>query len=117
MHFGIHILVRIPKDVEVPGLAFNLCVDYMKWALARLAGKWKSWWRAGLYAKLSQTRLVCQRQMCPIDLSGHKNSQGNANGTGELVMVILENYNGSICIIVSKFNKYISCFQNHKKGL
>jgi len=47
-------------------------------------------------------------------LSGHKNSQGNANGTGELVMVILENYNGSICIIVSKLI-YISCFQNHKR--
>jgi len=44
--------------------------------------------------------------MCPIDLSGHKNSQGNANGTGELVMVILENDNRSICIIVSKFNIY-----------
>jgi len=32
--------------------------------------------------------------MCPIDLSGHKNSQGNANGTGELEMVILENLMG-----------------------
>jgi len=54
--------------------------------------------------------------MCPIDLSGHKNSQGNANGTGELVMVILEYDNGSMCIIVSKFNIYF-LFPKSQKGI
>lgn len=72
-----------------PGL-HSICVS-ITWNELRPAwpGNGKADEERVLYAKLSQTRLVCQRQMCSIDLSGHKNSPGNANGAGKLVMVLV----------------------------